>query len=385
MNPENAFEQSEADQVATLAIPQKMNSSTSSTQQHQYGDDYEHNRSVGAIDQIAYTEEIMGKDTEADMRNDNILAVNSTPRTFRRFRNLPAELRLRIWRFAALQARVIHVDRYNDTWPENTYLCSSMPQQCPLTMTCLDSRDVVLKFKKPLQGLVLRSKTYIEDAERRGPYTPGTELDGPIFRQVETEMLQRGQPIIYANLDVDIILPHTGESWTDMIHPLGGVYRDPTMKRIIVPKNKHNYPAKVLGVMPHLADKRSLTVYQWAKCLDLQEVYFLQEDDENFSIIEESTQVSHLCDGFVSEASLNQLVWGGDNMRGSLEDIYEVHKKGFNNFRDYSVRCLREGLEKSVKSGRPIDEDDQRELQRLLAWKPPTIKYIKESQINDIL
>ncbi|TEY36661.1 hypothetical protein BOTCAL_0544g00040 [Botryotinia calthae] len=205
MNPENTFEQSEADQkhqVATLAIPQKMNSSTSSTQ-HQDGDDNEHNCSVGAIDQIAHTEEVTGKDTEADMRNDNIHAINSAPRTFRQFRNLPAELRLRIWKFAGLQARVIHVDKYNDTWPENTYLCSSMPQQCSLTMTYLESRDVVLKFKN------------------------GTELDGPIFRQVESEILQRGQPIIYANLDVDIILPHTGECWTDMIHPLGGVYEIP--------------------------------------------------------------------------------------------------------------------------------------------------------------
>ncbi|THV47851.1 hypothetical protein BGAL_0284g00050 [Botrytis galanthina] len=145
------------------------------------------------------------------------------------------------------------------------------------------SRDVVLKYKKPLQCLVLRSKTYMEDAERRGPHTPGTGLDSQTFGQVESEILRREQPIMYANLDIDVFWPHTGECCTGMIHPLGGVYKDPAMNassRIIVPKNKHNYHAKVLG---------------------------------------------------------------------------------------------------------HIDDENQRELQRLLAWEPPMIKYIKESQINDIL
>ncbi|KAF5872119.1 uncharacterized protein Bfra_009148 [Botrytis fragariae] len=379
MNPNNASEKSAADQLATLAIPQQMNGSTSSTQ-HQDRNFNEQNCSLGAIDQIAHTEEVVGQDTKVDVRNKDAPALKSAPETFEQFRDLPTELRLRIWKFAGLQPRIIHVTNYNNTWPENIYLCPSMPQQCPLTMTCIESRGVVLKFKKPLQGLVLRSKTYMEDAERRGPYTPGTELDSQNFGQVEAEMLRREQPIIYANLDIDVIWPHTGECWTDMVHPLGGVYRDPGMKRIIVPKNKHNYPAKVVGVMPRLLDNRSLGVYQWAKSLDAQELYFLQ-DDEDFSIIEESTQVSHPCDGFVSEASLTQLVWGGDEMRGSLEDIHEAHKKGFNDSRNFTIRCFQQDL---VKSGR-LDGEDQRELQRLLAWEPPKIKYIKESQIKDIL
>ncbi|KAF7919835.1 hypothetical protein EAE99_008380 [Botrytis elliptica] len=115
-----------------------------------------------------------------------------------------------------------------------------------------------------------------------------------------------------------------------MIHPLGG-YRDPGMKRIIVPKNEHNYPAKVLGVMLRLVDNRSLGVYQWAKSLDAQALYFLQEDDEDFR--------------FVSEASLNQLVWGGDEVPGSLEDINEAHKKGFNESRNFTIKCFQQDLD----------------------------------------
>ncbi|KAF7859513.1 uncharacterized protein EAF02_010961 [Botrytis sinoallii] len=88
-------------------------------------------------------------------------------------------------------------------------------------MTCIEPRDVVLKFNKPLQGPNLRSKTYMEDAERRGPHTTGTELDTQIFGQVEAEMVRREQPIIHANLNIDVIWPHTGECWTDMIHPMG--------------------------------------------------------------------------------------------------------------------------------------------------------------------
>ncbi|TGO24713.1 hypothetical protein BPAE_0096g00190 [Botrytis paeoniae] len=380
MNPNNASEKSTADQVATLAIPQQINGSTSSTQ-HQDRNENEQNHSVSAIDQIAHTEEVIKKDTKVDIRNKDALAIKSAPETFQRFRDLPPELRLRIWKFAGLQPRIIHVTNYNNTWPENVYLCPSMPQQCPLTITCIESRDVVLKFKKSLQGLVLKSKTYMEDAEQRGPHTPGTELGSQIFGQVEAEMLRREQPIIFANLDIDVIWPHTGECWTDMIHPLGGAYRDLGMKRIIVPKNKHDYLAKFLGVMPRLVDNRSLGVYQWAKSLDAQELYFLQEDDEDFSIIEESTQVSHLCDGFVSEVSLNQLVWGGDEMRESLEDIHEAHKKGFNDSRNFTIRCFQQEI---FESGR-LDDEDQRELQRLLAWEPPKIKYIKEAQIKNIL
>lgn len=97
----------------------------------------------------------------------------------------------------------------------------------------------------------------MEDAERRGPHTPGTGLDSQIFVQVESEMLRREQPIMYADLDIDVFWPQTGECCTGMIHPLGGVYEDPAMKRssrIIVPKNKHNYHAKVLGIMPRLVD-----------------------------------------------------------------------------------------------------------------------------------
>ncbi|TGO10089.1 hypothetical protein BTUL_0144g00030 [Botrytis tulipae] len=223
-------------------------------------------------------------------------------------------------------------------------------------MSCIESRDVALKFKKSLQGLVLRSKTYMGNAERRGPHTPGTELDSQSFGQVEAEMLRR-EPIIYANLDIDIMWPHTGECCTGMIHPSRGVYRDLTMKRTIVPKNKHNYHANVLGVMPRLVDDRSLSVYQWAKFLDAQELYFLQEDDKYFSIIEESTHISHLCDGFVSEATPNQLVWGGNEMRGPLEDIHEAHKKGFNDSRNFTTNCYRQDL---VESGSKAVESFQR-------------------------
>ncbi|KAF7919836.1 hypothetical protein EAE99_008381 [Botrytis elliptica] len=145
------------------------------------------------------------------MSNENTPAIKSAPGTFQLFRDLPPELRLRIWKFAGLQPRIIHVSNYNNTWPENVYLCPSMPQQCPLTMTCIESRDAVLKFSKPLQRLVLRSKTYMEDAERRGPHTPGTELDSQIFGQVEAKMVRREQPTIHANLDIDVIWPHTGE------------------------------------------------------------------------------------------------------------------------------------------------------------------------------
>ncbi|KAF7911466.1 uncharacterized protein EAF01_002973 [Botrytis porri] len=234
MNSENASDESAADQVATLATPQQMKISTSSTQHHDRNDNEQNHAPV----------------------------IESAPDTFQRFRNLPTELRLRIWKFAGLQPRVIHVTTYNDTWPENVYLCPTMPQQCPLTMTCMESRDVVLKFKKPLQGLVLRSKTYIENSERRGPYQPDTEYDSRIFGQVEAEMLM-----------------------------------------------------------------------------------------------------------------------GGNEMRGSLEDIHEAYKKGFDDSRNFTIRCFQQDL---VKSGH-LDDKDQRELQRLLAWEPPKIEYIKESQINDSL
>ncbi|TGO57351.1 hypothetical protein BELL_1350g00030 [Botrytis elliptica] len=132
------------------------------------------------------------------MSNENTPAIKSAPGTFQLFRDLPPELRLRIWKFAGLQPRIIHVSNYNNTWPENVYLCPK-------------SRDAVLKFSKPLQRLVLRSKTYMEDAERRGPHTPGTELDSQIFGQVEAKMVRREQPTIHANLDIDVIWPHTGE------------------------------------------------------------------------------------------------------------------------------------------------------------------------------
>lgn len=58
-----------------------MNDSTSSSQ-HQDGNENEQNHSVSAIDQIAHTEEVMKKDTEVDLRNKDTLAIKSTPEKF---------------------------------------------------------------------------------------------------------------------------------------------------------------------------------------------------------------------------------------------------------------------------------------------------------------
>ncbi|ESZ92751.1 hypothetical protein SBOR_6863 [Sclerotinia borealis F-4128] len=226
----------------------------------------ERNRSVATIDQATQTE---SSPVELINANHNIVPVHVAPRTFLQFRSFPLEVRLKIWRYAALQPRIILVSPCGTTIQGSNYLRTSW-QQCPLTMACRESREVVLSIKKPVKLL-----------------RPKPDSAGTMHHQYYYAWNGLVYSIIYTNPDIDVIWLQPSDT------PLGiatiayvALSIFPGVKRLIV-SGEGNFPrthARLLGsVLPDLNRPSRLMIHSLALGHNLREIYCLLED-EGFSI-----------------------------------------------------------------------------------------------------
>ncbi|KAI9648166.1 hypothetical protein NHQ30_002798 [Ciborinia camelliae] len=296
--------------------------------------------------------------------------VDITPQTFPQFPNFPTELRLKIWRYAAFQPRIICA---TPDGREGFGCFSIVPtQQCPLATACGESRGVALSHKKPIKLKLSSPNSLVAKTRILNP-----------------EAKPHATTTIYVNLDIDIIrlhlleedFPYSIRTLTVGLRPFYGV------KHVILPSGRRyinrkrtNYEQLPGSIMPSQHYRYLLTLDEWALEHDIQDVYYLLGDDD-FTIDEEGTEFPHLFEGRMhnSPASFVPKI-----MARSLEDIDKGWKEFFNDCRIDKIKSAQKGLKNTI-----IGSDDAKwlkgEIGWLESWKPPKIKYIRESQVNALL
>ncbi|KAJ8065856.1 hypothetical protein OCU04_004960 [Sclerotinia nivalis] len=348
------------DQVVLLTGSEQKDISTSNSQQ-QDRENNEQNHSTINISQAQQPEDLLKIDAGIVNTKHNIVAINNVRESFSEFGKLPTELRLKIWKFAALQPRIIHVTPYKDESDELYFLCVTS-QQCPLTMACQESREMVLSFKEPLELF------------KWGPeFKERINYLGPVPQNLKA--------FIYTNINIDTIWVHTfKDDWVTVSEAIVAIGWIPEVKRIIVPKANPMGIQMLSSIMPSKQNRGNSIIYSWALSFDLEEIYYLL-GDENFSFDDKGIELPHLLDGYINNAYPRMFV--AKRMPRSLEEIDEGHEKGFNDARNRDIEQLR-GFDPIITE-KFDDKCLTLEIKRLQAWKPPKIKYIKESQIDALL
>ncbi|KAF7853060.1 hypothetical protein EAF04_010799 [Stromatinia cepivora] len=347
-------------QVALLTGSEQKDISTSNSQQQDREND-EQNHSTINISQEPQPEDLLEIDAGIVNTKQNIIIANIAHGTFSQFGKFPTELRLKIWRFAALQPRIIRVTPYKDESDELYFLCVTS-QQCPLTMACQESREVVLSFKEPLE-LFGWGPEFKEPINYLGPVP------------------QSLKAFVYTNISIDTIWVQTfKEDWVTVAKAIVAIGWIPEVKRIIVPKGNPISMQMLSSVMPNEHNRGNILIYTWALSIDLEEIYYLL-GDEDFSFDERGIELPHLLDGYINSAYPGTFV--AKRMPRSLKEIDKGHEKGFNDARNRDIELFRRSI--SINTEMADNECLKLAIGRLQAWKPPKIKYIKESQIDALL
>lgn len=188
-------------------------------------------------------------------------------------------------------------------------------QQCPLTMTCQESRNEVLSFKQPLRNIFIKPKdgvTQVTDPDPNNDQWDFTEAT------------------IYANPDIDTLCLHSFRGTVNTFN-IGEAIQLSTYqfsgKRLIIPEAAKSHLSNDYFILPHAIPNArhriDFGIYVWALGLHLQEIYSVTGDN-NFSINKEGIELPQLHD-----KSSNYELGIPKKMPSSLKQIDEAHKLNF--------------------------------------------------------